>query len=99
MVNITRVSKDLPNRILNKMLSIHPDALIWNQSYVFFNQNYDEWGHKIFKLCFQPKNAKKYANFRGFHVTFKRDGSQCKRIHIFIAQFAIFRVFQEVNGS
>ena len=25
--------------------------------------------------------------------------AQCKRIHIFIAQFAIFRVFQEVNGS
>ena len=25
--------------------------------------------------------------------------SQCKRVHIFIAQFAIFRVFQEVNGS
>ena len=25
--------------------------------------------------------------------------AQCKRVHIFIAQFAIFRVFQEVNGS
>ena len=50
------------------MLSIHPDALIWNQSYVFFSQNYDGWGHKIFKLCFQPKNAKKYANFRGFFM-------------------------------
>ena len=50
------------------MLSIHPDALIWTQSYVFFNQNYDGWGHKILKLCFQPKNAKKYASFRGFFM-------------------------------
>ena len=24
----------------------------------FFSQNFDEWGHKIFKLYFQPKNAK-----------------------------------------
>ena len=40
------------------MLSIHPNALIWNQSYVFYIQNYDEWGHKIFKLFFSQKNAK-----------------------------------------
>ena len=26
-------------------------------------------------------------------------GTQCKRVHIFIVQFAIFCVFQEVNGS
>ena len=25
--------------------------------------------------------------------------TQCKCLHIFIAQFAIFHVFQEVNGS
>ena len=50
------------------MLSIHPDALIRKQSYVSFSQNYDEWGHKIFKLSFQLKNAKKYANFRGFFM-------------------------------
>ena len=25
--------------------------------------------------------------------------AQCKRVYTFIAQFAIFRVFQEVNGS
>ena len=53
------------------MLSIHPDALIWNQSYVFFSQNYDERGHKIFKLCFQPKNM---PILGVFHITFKRDG-------------------------
>ena len=39
----------------------------------FFSQNYDERGHKIFKLCFQPKNAKKFANFRGFFMLFLKE--------------------------
>ena len=55
------------------MLSIDLDALIWNQSYVFFSQNYDEWGHKIFKLNFQPKHAKKYVNFRGFFMLLSKE--------------------------
>ena len=56
------------------MLSIHPDALIWNQSHVFFSQNYDGWGCKIFKLCFQPKMLKNMPILGVFHITFKRDG-------------------------
>ena len=44
--------------MLNKMLSIHPGALIWNQSYVFFTQNYDGWGHKIFNSVFSQKMLK-----------------------------------------
>ena len=40
-----------------------------------------------------------YACFRrGFRDDSSGD-AQCKRVHIFIAQFAIFRVFQEINGS
>ena len=34
----------------------------------FFSQNYDERGQKIFKLSFQLKKAKKYANFRSFFM-------------------------------
>ena len=30
-------------------------------------------GHNIFKLCFQPKNAKNMPILGVFHVTFKRD--------------------------
>ena len=35
---------------------------------MYFTQNYNGWGHKIFKFCFQPKNTKKYVNFRGFFM-------------------------------
>ena len=60
---------------MDSMLSIHSDALIWNQSYVFFSQNYYGWGHIIFKLCFQPKKMLKNMTILGvFHVTFERDG-------------------------
>ena len=66
------------------MLSIHPDALIWNQSYVFFSQNYDEWGQKIFKLCFQPKNAKNMPILGVLHITFKRDGLDLHNLDNFV---------------
>ena len=68
------------------MLSIHPDALIWNQTYVFFSQNYDGWGHKIFRLCFQSKNAKKYANFRGFYMLLLKE-----MIETYIILLILFR--------
>ena len=42
------------------MLSILPGALILNQSYVFFTQNYDKSEQKI---MFLAKNSKKYVKF------------------------------------
>ena len=39
-------------------------------SYVFFSQNYDEWGQKIFKLCFQPKMLKNMPILGAFSCYF-----------------------------
>ena len=41
----------------------------------------------------------RYENYAKASLSSFLTSAQCKRVHIFIAQFAIFRVFQEVNGS
>ena len=53
------------------MLSIHPGALIWNQSYIFFTQNYDERGKKVLNYVFSQKICQILVVF---HVIFKGDG-------------------------
>ena len=52
------------------MLSIHPDALIWNQSFVFLSQNYDDWGQKILYYVFSQKMLKNMPILGVLHVAF-----------------------------
>ena len=53
------------------------------------NLSYISWYKYIYMVYYIIVSIKMYAEV----IT------QCKRVHIIIAQFAIFRVFQEVNGS
>ena len=56
------------------MLSIHPDALIWNQSYVFLVKIMIGGGKKFLNYVFSQKMLKNIPILGVFHVTFKRDG-------------------------
>ena len=50
------------------MLSFYPGALIWNQSYGLFTQNYGGWGTKFLNCIFYQKMLKDLSIFRVFHV-------------------------------
>ena len=56
------------------MLSFCPAALILNQFYVFFLQNYGGWGRKILYCIFYQKILKNMSIFRVFHVAEYVDG-------------------------
>ena len=56
------------------MLSIHPDALIWNQSYVFLAKIMMGGGTTFLNYVFSQKMLKNMPISGDFHVTFKRDG-------------------------